>query len=52
MKAKIHTSTGLLRRCWARELNILDTKGIKSLGNGDLGLGIEKGVGELFTLYQ
>lgn len=42
--------TRLLRGSGGGKLNILDTKGIEGLGNSDLGLGVEEGIGELFTL--
>lgn len=32
------------------ELDVLYTKGIECLGDGDLRLGVEEGIGELFAL--
>lgn len=42
----------LLRGCGGCELDVLHTERIERLGNGDFSLGVEKGVGELFTLCE
>lgn len=34
------------------KFDVFDTEGIKSLGDSNFGLGIEKGVSELFSLYK
>ena len=34
------------------EFDVLYTKGIECLGDGDLCLGVEKGIGELFALWE
>lgn len=40
-----------LFRCGGRcQLNVLDTKGIQSLRDGDLGLGVKESICELFPL--
>ena len=44
------TPPGLLRRGGARELDVLDAERIERLGDGNLGLGVEEGVGELLAL--
>ena len=46
------TLAGLLRRRGARELDVLYTKGIEGLGDGDFGLGVKERVGELLALWQ
>lgn len=43
---------GLLRGSWRGKLDIVDAEVIESLGNLDLGLGIEEGIGKLFTLTE
>ena len=40
----------LLRCCGACELNVIDTKVVKRLGDLDLGLRVEEGIGKLFAL--
>ena len=47
----LHTLAGLLRRRRARQLDVLYTEGIESLGNGDFGLGVKKCVGKLLALW-
>ena len=42
----------LLRSNGRSELDILNAKGIKSLGNGNLGLGVEESIRELLSLYK
>lgn len=44
------TSSGLLRSGGTREFDVLHTERVECLGNGNLGLGIEEGIGELFAL--
>lgn len=44
--------TRLLRGYGGCELDVLHTERIERLGNGDFSLGVEKSVGELFTLSQ
>ena len=41
----------LLRRRRRSKLDVLDTKGIECVGDGDFGLGVEEGVGKLFALW-
>lgn len=43
---------GLLRGSGRGKLNVVDTKVVEGLGNLDLGLGVEEGVGELLALSQ
>lgn len=43
---------GLLRCARASELDAVNSELIKGLGDSDLGLGVEVGVGELLTLTQ
>ena len=43
--------SGLLRGRRRSQFNILDTKGVKSLGNGDLGRRVEEGISELLAFY-
>lgn len=45
-------SPRLLRGSGGGELDVLDTEGVQSLGNRDLGLGVEEGIGKLFALSQ
>lgn len=44
--------TRLLRRSRGGELNVLDAKCIQCLGNGNFGLPVEKGIGELLAFYS
>ena len=43
-------AAALLGRCGRRQLDAVDTKVVKRLGNTDLGLGVEERVGELLAL--
>lgn len=43
---------GLLRSRRGGQLDVVNTEVIESLGNLDLGLGVEEGVGELLALSQ
>ena len=53
MRTKVlRTPAGLLRGGGARELDVLYTERIESLGNGDFGLGVKERVGELLALWQ
>lgn len=42
--------TRLLGGSGGGELDVLDTECVKSLGNSNLGLGVEESIGELFSL--
>ena len=43
-------SSRLLGSCWRRELEILHAKLVERFGDGNLGLGVKEGIGELLPL--
>ena len=43
---------GLFRGRGGCEFDVLDTKGVESLGNCDFGLGVEEGIGKLLALCR
>jgi len=42
----------LLGSCWRRQLQIFDAEIVKGFSDGDLGLGVKEGIGELFSLSE